>query len=75
MVVMHAGTLAGAARLAKEDADQAMAWLIKAVAAGYAGAAQTKKDTDLDFLRDREDFKKLLAELENKQPTKPESDQ
>ena len=25
-----------------------------------------KKDADLDFLRDREDFKKLMAELEAK---------
>ena len=27
-----------------------------------------KKDTDLDPLRDREDFKKLIAELEAKTP-------
>jgi serine/threonine protein kinase/tetratricopeptide (TPR) repeat protein len=60
-----------AGRLAKEDADKAMAWLTKAVAAGWADAAQTKKDTDLDFLRDREDFKKLLAELDAKFKVKP----
>jgi eukaryotic-like serine/threonine-protein kinase len=57
---------ADAARLAKEDADKAMTWLHKAVAAGYKDAAHMKKDADLDFLRDREDFKKLLAELEAK---------
>jgi eukaryotic-like serine/threonine-protein kinase len=55
---------ADAARLAKDDADRAMAWLTKAVAAGYKDAAHMKKDTDLDSLREREDFKKLLAEVE-----------
>ena len=35
-----------------------------AVKAGYKDAAHMKKDTDLDPLRDREDFKKLMAELE-----------
>jgi tetratricopeptide (TPR) repeat protein len=53
-----------AARLAKEEADRAMAWLTKAIAAGWKDAAHIRKDTDLDFLRDREDFKKLLADLE-----------
>ena len=32
--------------------------------AGYKDAAHMKKDSDLDPLRAREDFKKLLAELE-----------
>jgi hypothetical protein len=40
-----------------------MAWLTKAVAAGYKNAAHMRKDKDLDALREREDFKKLLAEL------------
>jgi serine/threonine protein kinase/tetratricopeptide (TPR) repeat protein len=53
-----------ATRLAQEDADKAMAWLSKTVAAGYADASQIKKDADFDFLRDRVDFKKLIAELE-----------
>jgi len=57
---------ADAARLAREQADLAMAWLHKAVAAGYKNARHMKQDKDLDALRDREDFKKLLAELENK---------
>jgi hypothetical protein len=54
---------ADAARLAKEEADRAMAWLKQAVAAGYHDAAQLVKDKDLDALRDRADFQKLLAEL------------
>jgi serine/threonine protein kinase/tetratricopeptide (TPR) repeat protein len=44
--------------------DQAMAMLRDAVAKGYKDAAHMKKDTDLDRLRSREDFKKLVAELE-----------
>jgi hypothetical protein len=31
---------------------------------GYRGAAHIRKDTDLDPLRGRDDFQKLLAELE-----------
>jgi tetratricopeptide (TPR) repeat protein len=50
--------------LAKEDADEAMAWLTKAVAAGYGNVSHMKQDKDLDALREREDFKKLIADLE-----------
>ena len=55
---------ADAVRLAKDDADRAMQWLHQAVQAGYKNAAHMKKDADLDPLRERADFKKLLAELE-----------
>jgi tetratricopeptide (TPR) repeat protein/serine/threonine protein kinase len=48
-------------RLAKEEADRAMSMLTKAVAAGFADLGQLKEDTDLNLLRDREDFRKLLA--------------
>jgi Tfp pilus assembly protein PilF len=48
------------------DADRAMELLQKAVKAGYKDAAHMAKDTDLDPLRGREDFKKVLAELEGK---------
>ncbi|HVK13535.1 MAG TPA: hypothetical protein VM597_32610, partial [Gemmataceae bacterium] len=57
---------ADAARLAKEEADLAMAWLHKAVAAGFKDAAHLKRDPDLDPLRDREAFQQLVAELEAK---------
>jgi serine/threonine-protein kinase len=50
--------------LARTYADQAMALLRQAVAKGYKDVAHMKKDTDLDPLRNREDFKKLIAELE-----------
>jgi hypothetical protein len=59
-------TGADAARLAKADADRAMGWLNGAVRAGYRDAARLKNDTDLDPLRDRDDFRKLLADLEAK---------
>jgi hypothetical protein len=36
------------------------------VSKGYKDVAHMKKDTDLDPLRPREDFRKLLAELEGK---------
>ena len=40
-----------------------MELLQKAVKAGYKDAAHMAKDTDLDPLRGREDFRKLLAEF------------
>ena len=57
---------AAAAKQADAEADRAVAWLKQAIAAGYKNAAHIKKDPDLDPLRSREDFKKLLRELEKK---------
>jgi len=45
--------------------------LHRAVQAGYNNAAHMAKDKDLDVLRDRDDFKKLmqsLAKPKEKQP-------
>jgi tetratricopeptide (TPR) repeat protein/tRNA A-37 threonylcarbamoyl transferase component Bud32 len=47
--------------------DAAMKFLREAVSKGYKDVAHMKKDTDLDPLRQREDFQKLIAELEGKQ--------
>jgi tetratricopeptide (TPR) repeat protein len=47
-------------------ADAAMKMLHDAVNKGYKDVAQVKKDTDLDALRQRADFRKLVAELEGK---------
>jgi hypothetical protein len=47
-------------------ADQAMALLRQAVTQGYVDAGHMKKDTNLEPLRQRADFQKLLAELEAK---------
>ena len=55
----------------KEYADRAMELLRKAVKEGWNDAAHTAYDTDLDALRNREDFKKLLADLEKKPAAQP----
>jgi serine/threonine-protein kinase len=47
----------------QEYADRAMELLQQAVKAGYRDAAHMKQDSDLDSLRGRDDFKRLLAEL------------
>ena len=52
----------------QECADRAMEMLNQAVKAGWKDAAHIKKDTDLDPLREREDFKQLLLKLESSQP-------
>src|SRR5262249_54655075 len=52
------------AKQADEDLDQAMMWLKRAVAAGYRDASNMKRDKDLDALRSRADFRKLMADLE-----------
>ena len=52
----------------QEYADRAMEMLQKAVNAGYKDATLMAKNTDLDPLRDRDDFKKLLAELAKENP-------
>ena len=46
--------------------DSAMKQLRDAVSKGYKDVAHMKKDTDLDSLQQRDDFRKLVAELEEK---------
>ena len=55
---------ASAASLADDEADRAMSLLNKAVATGYNDVAEIKTGKDFDTLRDRTDFKKLLAKLD-----------
>jgi hypothetical protein len=55
-----------AARLADADAEKAMDRLRRAVAAGWKDRAHMETNSDLDFLRGREDFRKLLAGLAEK---------
>jgi hypothetical protein len=52
----------------QEYADRAMELLQKAVKAGFNDGAHMAKDTDLDRLRGREDFKRMVADLEKKSP-------
>ena len=46
--------------------------LRNAVKAGWNDAAHMAKDTDLDPIRGRDDFKKLIEELAKKSSAKPE---
>jgi hypothetical protein len=55
---------------AQSYGDRALAALRQAVAKGYKDAASLKKDPALDPLRQRDDFRQLLAELEAAQPEK-----
>jgi serine/threonine protein kinase/tetratricopeptide (TPR) repeat protein len=50
--------------LAKDDGDRAMAWLNKAVVAGFDDVLQLSANPDFEILRDRADFKMLLADVE-----------
>jgi hypothetical protein len=49
---------------AEAEARLAVGWLQKAVAAGYQDAGRLKTDPDLAVLQDRDDFKQLLARVE-----------
>lgn len=48
---------------ATADTDRAMAWLTKAIAAGYRDRRRIDQDKDLDALRGRADFRALIAPL------------
>jgi serine/threonine protein kinase/tetratricopeptide (TPR) repeat protein len=52
--------------LARRYSDRAMDFLRQAVKAGWKDARHIRKDTDLDPLRGREDFRKLVEELDKK---------
>jgi eukaryotic-like serine/threonine-protein kinase len=66
-IVRATGPSATSTKLADAEADLAMAWLRQAVAAGYKKVAALKTDTDLDALRDRADFRTLMAGLKSKE--------
>jgi hypothetical protein len=62
---LASGTVAGKKQ---EYADRAMELLTTAVKAGWKNAAHMAKDADLDPLRDRDDFRRLLAALPAPEP-------
>jgi tetratricopeptide (TPR) repeat protein len=64
-LVQKDGSLAEAKRadLARSYAEHAMGALSQAVKAGYANAAWLSRDPDLQPLRSRQDFQKLLADV------------
>jgi hypothetical protein len=63
-VIRAADPSEAGAKQADAEADRAMQSLQKAVAAGYKNAADMAQNPDLVALRDRDDFKQLLATLE-----------
>jgi tetratricopeptide (TPR) repeat protein len=60
----------GNANQESAEAERALAWLAKAVAAGFKDLSRIKTDADLNVLRDRPDFKKIVADLEASTPTR-----
>jgi hypothetical protein len=63
-----AGQAPGADAIRLADAVQAVAWLRKAVAAGYRDVPTILKDNDLDPLRGQADFAAFLADLAEAEP-------
>jgi hypothetical protein len=55
-------------RLREQYTNRAVELLRQAVDKGFKDAARLKQDKDLETLRNREDFKKLLVELEKAAP-------
>jgi tetratricopeptide (TPR) repeat protein len=53
-----------AAERATEDADKSMTWLARAVIAGFTDGTSLGKDRDFDSVRHRDDFNRLLTELQ-----------
>jgi tetratricopeptide (TPR) repeat protein len=67
--LVAAGSVEGSGMKADEvraTADKAMATLNRAVSAGYRDAANMRTDADVEAIRKRPDFQKLLKELEKK---------
>jgi tetratricopeptide (TPR) repeat protein len=60
-----AAAATGDAEQAEEHASRAIELLRQAFAKGYTNVEQMKKDSDLDPLRPRDDFRKFLAEFGN----------
>jgi hypothetical protein len=62
-VFADAGSSAHRPGDASAEADRTLAWLAKSIAAGFKDAARIKADAGLTALRERADFKKIVAEL------------
>ena len=57
----------------EREAASAMEWLGRAIANGFRNTNQLRIESALDPLRNRADFKKLVAELEKNAPPRPEA--
>jgi tetratricopeptide (TPR) repeat protein len=55
-----------------DEADRAMEWLHRAVAVGYRNGNEIRIESALEPLRDRSDYKKMVAELEMNSPPQHE---
>ncbi len=66
MFALSAAAVSGDDKQGEQYAARAVDLLRQAVAEGYKDVAHLRKDPDLDALRQRADFKKLLSELEAK---------
>jgi serine/threonine protein kinase len=64
--VRAADPSAEGAKQASAEADRAMAWLEKAVAAGSSDVIRMEADPNLDAIRDRADFKALVGKLKSR---------
>jgi serine/threonine protein kinase len=51
--------------LVTDDVNHAIEWLKNAVASGFADPADMRQDRDIDFIRNRPEFRQLLAEVEH----------
>ena len=51
------------------EADKAISLLRQALSAGYRNAVEMRTDSEFDSIRKREDFQKLLQELDKKKKT------
>jgi len=65
-VIEHKGETpdGSATHSAVEESDRAMAWLQQAVQAGFSDVRHMRDDADLATLRNRDDFKQVVARLE-----------
>jgi tetratricopeptide (TPR) repeat protein len=61
---LASSSVKGDPKLAEKYASRAVELLRQAAAKGYKDVAHMKKDPDLDGLRGRDDFKKLMAQME-----------
>jgi tetratricopeptide (TPR) repeat protein len=56
----------GADGLANDEVERAVAWLAQAVAAGFSDKDRLAKSKEFNLMRNRGDFRKLIAQLEAK---------
>ena len=66
LLALASASVKNDAELADRYGERAVELLRRAFAKGYTDVKHMKQDSDLDSLRTRDDYKKLLKELEEK---------